>query len=295
MVVGRLLLAVMSVLAVALAVPGHGSAQTGGVLVVGDSLEVGTGPHLRRELASAALTIDARRGRPSSEGVGVVRERLRPGHEVVVFDLGVNDDPSEPQPLARNLEEVRTLVGDRCLVVATLSRRPLDGVSIDGMNRVIRKFVADTPRAHLFDWRDATQSDPRLLGRDRLHPTPAGYLARARLLARAITDCLDPDAPEPDAPDAPDAPEPASPPEEEEPAESAAAPARGGRADPPWLDWVLTLRDGPVATYVRNGIERVEEAARDAVGALSPPRPEPTLGTAPGSTKSPPKPRQPPR
>ena len=269
-----LLLAALATL-FAIALPGRAAAQSGGVLVVGDSLEVGTGPHLRRELDSVALTIDARKGRPSGEGVGVLRERLQPGHEVVVFDLGVNDDPSQPAALARNLGRVRSLAGDRCLVVATLSRPPLNGVSIDGMNRVVRKFVADTPAAHLFDWRAATESDPRLLGPDNLHPGPAGYVARARLLARAVSDCLDPDAPEPQAPDPPSAPR-------DEPADPSPRPSRPKADDPVWLDWLLALRGGPLLAYIQKGIERVEEAAREMVGSLSPPRPEPTLGGPPG-------------
>ena len=270
------LLALITIVGVSAAAPDGAAAQSGGVLVVGDSLEVGTGPYLRRELDSVALTIDARKGRPSTEGVGVVRDRLRPGHRVVVFDLGVNDDPSQPAPLARNLGAVRRLVGDRCLIVATLSRPPLNGVSIEGMNRVVRKFVADTPGAHLFDWRAATQSDPGVLGPDDLHPRPAGYVARARLLARAITDCLDPDAPEPDAPEA------ASPPRDE-PAAPRPAPSRPKAGDPAWVDWLLAMREGPLLDFVQSGIDRVEEAARDAIGALSHPRPEPSLGGPAGS------------
>lgn len=275
----HLLLALVAFAALLAAAPGEATAQSGGVLVVGDSLEVGTGPHLRRELDSVALTIEARKGRPSSEGVGVVRERLQPGHRVVVFDLGVNDDPSQPSALARNLEEVRALVDDRCLIVATLSRPPLNGVSIEGMNRVVRKFVADTPRAHLFDWRSATRSDPGLLGPDGLHPGPAGYVARARLLARAITDCLDPDTPKPDAP------EPASPPSDgpTAPAPPRPAPSRNQAGDPVWVDWLLAMREAAPLDYVQNGVDRVDEAARDAIGALSPPRPEPTLGGPSGS------------
>ena len=170
-----LLLVVLAAVAAAAVLPALSAAQSGGVLVVGDSLEVGTGPHLRRELAPTPVTIDAKTSRPSSVGLGVLAKELRPGHRVVVFDLGVNDDPSQPGLLARNLEAVRKRVGDRCLVVSTLSRPPLNGVTIDGMNRVITDFVSATPGAQLFDWHDATESDPSLLGPDRLHPGGAGY------------------------------------------------------------------------------------------------------------------------
>ena len=56
--------------------PAAGAADS--VLVVGDSLEVGTGPHLRRELPGVSVTADARIGRPSGEGVQVLGDRLLP-------------------------------------------------------------------------------------------------------------------------------------------------------------------------------------------------------------------------
>jgi hypothetical protein len=59
------------------------------VLVIGDSLEVGSGPYVRQQLTGTPVSVDARTGRPSSEGVAVLRQRLTPADRVVVFDLGV--------------------------------------------------------------------------------------------------------------------------------------------------------------------------------------------------------------
>jgi hypothetical protein len=77
------------------------ASAAGGVLVVGDSLEVGTSPYLRGLLHGIPLTVDAQTSRPSSTGVEVLRSRLQSGDPVVVFDLGTNDDPAQPQALAR--------------------------------------------------------------------------------------------------------------------------------------------------------------------------------------------------
>ena len=186
---GRARSLVAFVVSLALA-PAAAEAQSGPVLVVGDSLEVGTGPHLRRELASVPITIDARTGRPSSEGVRVLRERLRPSHEVVVFDLGTNDDPAQTASLARNLATVRERAGDRCLVVSTVTRPPVNGVSVAGMNRTVRDFVDATADVRLVDWEAATRRDPAMLAADDVHATPAGYAARARLVAAAIEECF---------------------------------------------------------------------------------------------------------
>jgi len=272
-----LLLAVAVAAALAVATAGGAPAQSGGVLVVGDSLEVGTGPYLRRELGSTPLTIDARKSRPSAVGLGLLSKELRPGHRVVVFDLGVNDDPSQPAALARTLEAVRRIVGDRCLVVATLSRPPLNGVRIDGMNRAIADFVAKTPRGQLFDWHDATASDPGLLGPDGIHAGPAGYATRARLLAGAIGSCLDPGAPA----DAQDLPRPRDPTPAPPPPEARRRPPR----DPAWLTLLRKLPYRSLVTIAQGGIDRADGAARELVRAVSPQPPEPKLGAPPGGSR----------
>ncbi len=164
------------VAAAALALP---APAAGSVLVVGDSLEQGTGPHLQRELEGVGVTIDARRGRPSGEGVAVLRARLRPEHEVVVFDLGTNDSPSQPDGLAANLRAARELAGGRCLVVASIQRPPLNGVTVDGLDGAVRDFAAETPTAQLADWRAVT-AQPGVLAPDGVHATPDGYALRAR-------------------------------------------------------------------------------------------------------------------
>jgi hypothetical protein len=275
----RLVLLVLVAIAAAALLPSDAAGQSGGVLVVGDSLEVGTGPHLRRELAPTPVTIDAKTSRPSSVGLEVLARKLRGGHRVVVFDLGVNDDPSQPGLLARNLEAVRERVGDRCLVVSSLSRPPLNGVTIDGMNRVIRDFASATPEAKLFDWRDATESDPGLLGPDRLHPGGAGYAARARMLAEVIGSCgsgaaakkADSDDEDIPKPENPDAKPPAGPPE------------RRPRGETPLGSLIARLPYLSLVTIGQSMVDRVEAAAREMSGAVSPQPAEPTLGTASGS------------
>jgi hypothetical protein len=162
-----------------------------GVLVVGDSLEVGTAPYLRGLLRGIPLDVDAQTSRPSSVGVGIVRSRLQPGETVVVFDLGTNDDPAQPAALAADLAAVRSIVGDRCIVVATLSRPPYNGVSVDGLNRVMRGFAASSSPAQLVDWRGAVLASPNLVGPDGVHATPSGYAARAQLVAQGIAGCLE--------------------------------------------------------------------------------------------------------
>jgi hypothetical protein len=169
----------------ALLLPGSASAT---VLYVGDSLGVGTSPYLRDELGRSRIDVDAKIGRPSGVGVDLLRGEIGPQYDVVVFDLGTNDDPAVPAALAADLREARQLAGDRCLVVATLNRPPLNGVSVDGLNRAVESFAASDPATALVDWHAQVQRNPGLL-LDGIHPGPEGYRLRAQLFAQAIRSC----------------------------------------------------------------------------------------------------------
>ena len=171
------------------------SSAAGPVLVVGDSLSVGIEPYLPQELGDRPLTIDAKTGRPSSSGVEVLRSLISPEHEVVVFDLGTNDDPALPEALAADLEDARALAADRCLVIATINRPPLNGVSDQGLNLAVDRFAAGTPGVQVVDWRGAVAANPGLLAADGVHALPEGYALRARLFAQAIDACALDDLP----------------------------------------------------------------------------------------------------
>src|SRR4051812_12700783 len=126
-----LALALTAAAAAALAPGERATAAVGPVLVVGDSLAVGTTPPLRGQLHGARVESNGRIGRPSGEAVSVLRS-LFSGQRVVVFDAGVNDDPANPGRLAGDLATVRDIVGGRCLVIATVSRPPYNRVALGG-------------------------------------------------------------------------------------------------------------------------------------------------------------------
>ena len=180
--VGRLLgLAV----AASLLVPAGAGAA---VLYVGDSLGVGTGPYLRDQLGGEAMSLDAEVGRPSSVGVGILRSKISADDDVVVFDLGTNDDPANPDALAASLRAARQIAADRCLVVATLNRPPLNGVAVDGLNRAVTTFARSDPNAQLVDWHATAERNPGLLV-DAVHTDASGYALRAKLFAQAVDAC----------------------------------------------------------------------------------------------------------
>src|SRR4051794_4537893 len=160
------------------------------VLYVGDSLGVGTTPGLAHELGSTATVHgDSRIGRPSPEGLSVLQQTVSGSDDIVVFDLGTNDDPAQPGVLARDLTAARRTTGNRCLVVATLNRPPLNGVPVDGLNHAVLAFASSAKNVQLVDWNAIVASEPSLLGPDHVHPTSAGYALRAQLFAEAIAQC----------------------------------------------------------------------------------------------------------
>jgi lysophospholipase L1-like esterase len=147
-------------------------------LYVGDSLGVGTVGQLRSTTVGDALDEDTRIGRGSTEGLAVLRSRLRPRHKAVVFDLGTNDGSADL--LAHNLRRARRLTGDRRLIVFTLNKP-----GVQPFNSAIRAFARATENVFLIDWH-STASSRHLLAGDGIHASPSGYTRRAGLVASLI-------------------------------------------------------------------------------------------------------------
>jgi hypothetical protein len=180
----------MAVLALAMLAPTARAAPPGGVLVVGDSLEELTSPHLAKFLPGVSLTINAVGGYNSYQIFDLFQESYEPSQRVVVFDAGTNDNPSYPQILAGNLARVAAIVGDRCMVVPTIHGLHPGGVDDSGKNQVVRQFAASRPGTQTPDWQGAVFRHPELMQADNLHPIEAGAELRAQLIARGVMGCL---------------------------------------------------------------------------------------------------------
>lgn len=164
----------------------------GGVLVVGDSLELSTGPYLRRRLAGIPLTIRAVSGYSSDQVFKLFKRGYRSTQSVVVFDAGTNDSADYPQILARNLDAVAERIGARCMVVPTIHYYTYRGTLVGNRrkNRVVRAFAASRPGTRVPDWAHIAKTRPDLLQDDRVHPNPAGADVRAGLIAEGVQACL---------------------------------------------------------------------------------------------------------
>jgi len=186
----RKLATLAAVLALALTAPSAQASGSGGVLVVGDSLEELTSPYLQRYLPGVPLTVNAVGGYNSFQIFDLFEESYDPSQSVIVFDAGTNDNPAYPEILAGNLQKVAETVGDRCMVVPTIHGFTVDGIDNTGKNNVVAAFAASRPGTQTPDWARAEETHPELMQSDDLHPTAAGADLRARLIARGVKACL---------------------------------------------------------------------------------------------------------
>jgi lysophospholipase L1-like esterase len=177
------------VLLVALA-PGAKAAPRADVLVVGDSLEELTSPHLANFLPGVRLTVNAVGGTNTYEILELFEASYDPSQNVIVFDGGTNDNPHYPQILEENLAKVAAQIGDRCMVVPTIHGYTVEGADNHGKNSVVHRFAASRPGTQTPDYASLVNHDPGLLQSDNLHPTEEGSERRAELIAQGILGCI---------------------------------------------------------------------------------------------------------
>jgi hypothetical protein len=165
-------------------------AGSGGVLVVGDSLEVLTSPYLKKYLPGIQLTVNAIGGYNSLQIFDLFQQSYDPSQSVIVFDAGTNDNPAYPEILAGRLNSVATAIGNRCMVVPTINGLTVNGINSDGKNEVVRRFARSRPGTQTPDWAGFVASHPELMQSDGLHPIPEGADQRAQLIAGGVLNCL---------------------------------------------------------------------------------------------------------
>jgi hypothetical protein len=170
--------------------PSAQASGSGGVLVVGDSLEELTSPYLKQYLPGVPLTVNAVGGSNSFQIFDLFQESYDPSQSVIVFDAGTNDNPAYPEILAGNLRKVAAEIGNRCMVVPTIHGLTVNGIDSTGKNRVVEEFAASRPGTQVPDWARVEETHPELMQADDLHPIAAGAELRARLIARGIKTCL---------------------------------------------------------------------------------------------------------
>ena len=102
------------------------SATTASVYIQGDSLTVPITGLLAKLMPRDLLTISAKIGRPLSVGLAqlTARSKLRALDQIIVMEMGSNDDPALTSLFGRRIDQTMALVGpDRCAVWVNLYQR----------------------------------------------------------------------------------------------------------------------------------------------------------------------------
>ena len=155
------------------------------VLVVGDSLAVGTLPFLGPMLSGRNVVSAARNGITTPQGMRLVRMELRAvTPKTVVISLGTNDG-SDPQRFADRVRRTMKLLPENaCVIWATIIRPPRKG-DYRGLNRVLHQAKRRDPRIVVVDWEHAVTGGAVYLP-DGLHADDAGYRYRSAMIADAV-------------------------------------------------------------------------------------------------------------
>jgi hypothetical protein len=132
-------------------------------LYVGDSLGVGTSPYVK------GVNANVRVGRPSSEGLQIVRRQGR-RYNNIVFDLGTND--GSVKDLKRSVKALRRT--GKNITMATIH-----GPDAARKNAYLKQ-LASKGAIKLVN-----TSGVKLSG-DGIHATPQGYKQRGKLMNRAL-------------------------------------------------------------------------------------------------------------
>src|SRR3712207_4709085 len=155
--------AVLVALAAALLIqPLPASAAKGrSLLVVGDSLAVGTKPYIRRYLRGWRVEQRVEISTQAGEGAGIMRGYGRGLPRTIFVNLGTNGSPGAVGYFVSALRRVMRVAGPhRCVVWSTIKRPPVGGTSYSRLNRVLVEEAKRRPRLILFPWLRMARAHP---------------------------------------------------------------------------------------------------------------------------------------
>lgn len=160
------------------------------VLNYGDSLAIGTDLYLDAYLRGWSVRSETEISRHAADVPGALRGLGHALPRVIVVSVGTNDDPGAVSRFARVVRETLAVAGPtRCVVWSTIVRPPYQGVSYAGYNQVLRTAAHRHASLRVLDWAAMARTHPGWFGKDGVHPSMAGYRARAAATARLVQSC----------------------------------------------------------------------------------------------------------
>jgi hypothetical protein len=160
------------------------------LVMIGDSLAVGTQAILPTLLPGWSVTTNAQTGRPLATGMQILAGTQVSGRTALAFSLFTNDDPTHVSQLDSAVRTSVQRAGPRgCAIWATIVRPPLNGVSYAAANKRLNQLAGQLPTLRVVPWAAAVAAHPGWVGGDGVHATPEGYRQRARMYADAARSC----------------------------------------------------------------------------------------------------------
>jgi hypothetical protein len=168
------------------------------LVMLGDSLAIGTAGPLSLDLADWNVHFDARIGRPLAEGLSILAATALPSTQppartVLAFSLFTNDTPADVDELDAAVRASAGRLGAHdCAIWATISRPAVHGVSYRAANARLAQLALEPQMAGrllVVPWAAEVARHHGWKARDHVHATVAGYLARAQLYANAARSC----------------------------------------------------------------------------------------------------------
>jgi hypothetical protein len=147
--------------------------------MVGDSILYGGQYAIDAALPEWNLDMDGSNGRSSVSGVAIAAARAPSDYDVVVVELGTNDQSVEP--FREHAREILAALHDVPLVLWQTVKGPVGVVAADEINAAIRELVATRPNTAVADWAGSVKDEE--LSYDGIHPAADHEDAMARLLA----------------------------------------------------------------------------------------------------------------
>jgi lysophospholipase L1-like esterase len=165
--------------------PAFAGADPARVLIVGDSIAVGLRPFLVEMMTDREVTVDAKSGRTTPDGLRALRFELeRSAPQAVVLNLGTNDG-ADPRVFAdRVAKALHTVPRAACVVWPAIVRAPRKG-AYKQLNRVLRLAARRDHRLTVINY-DRMVAKGTVALRDGVHPTPEGYRFLSWVTAAAV-------------------------------------------------------------------------------------------------------------
>ena len=190
----RLIAVVLAATALLAIAPGAGAKRhlpySRSLLVVGDSLTVGTRPYLHRHLRRWRIHQEVGISTQVTQGPGIMRRYGRHLPRVIFVNLGTNGDPRATGTFEGAIRRVMHIAGKhRCVVWSSIVRPPVAGASYARLNRVLAHQARKRKNLMLFRWVRMARAHPYWFGSDHVHVTATAYRIRAKAMAKQIRKC----------------------------------------------------------------------------------------------------------